>query len=93
MAAKNVNFGVPYGREAPAIARQCREEGTEVTDDQAQLLIDYYFNRYPRVRDFLTVCQSRSQDPRWVASTYGRFRRFVASRDRQVVGEQERQAV
>jgi uracil-DNA glycosylase family 4 len=92
VAAKNVNFGVPYGREAPAIARQCREEGTNVSDDQAQRLIDFYFNRYPRVRDFLTACQSRSQDPRWVASTYGRFRRFVASRDRQVVGEQERQA-
>jgi uracil-DNA glycosylase family 4 len=92
VAAKNVNFGIPYGRGAEAIARQCKEEGVEVTPDECQKMIDAYFNSYPRTFDFLAECRERSQSPGWIVGPYGRYRRFVPTTDRAVIGEQQRQA-
>lgn len=92
VAAKNVNFGIPYGRSAEAIARQCKEEGTEVSVSDCQRMIDAYFSDYPDVAAFLADCRKRSQKDRWMAGSFGRFRRFIATRDRSVIGEQERQA-
>jgi uracil-DNA glycosylase family 4 len=92
VAAKNVNFGIPYGRGAEAIARQCKEEGVSVTADDCQKMIDAYFDTYPKTADFLAECRARSQDPRWIVGPYGRFRRFLPSNDRAVIGEQQRQA-
>ena len=42
VAAKNVRFGVPYGRSAEALSRQCREEGADVSVAECQKLIDNY---------------------------------------------------
>jgi uracil-DNA glycosylase family 4 len=92
VAAKNVNFGIPYGRMAPAIARQCREEGVQVSIDETQRLIDMYFDTYQGTVEFLAECRQRVQDPQWLRTVFGRYRRFIASHDRMVVGEQERQA-
>ena len=92
IAAKNVNFGIPYGRGSEAIARQCKEEGVDVTADDCQRMIDAYFSSYPGTKSFLAECRARSQDPGWIVGPYGRFRRFVASNERSVRGEQERQA-
>jgi DNA polymerase I-like protein with 3'-5' exonuclease and polymerase domains len=92
IAAKNVNFGIPYGRGPEAIARQCKEEGVDVTADDCQRMIDAYFKAYPGTKEFLAECRSRSQDPGWIVGPYGRFRRFVSSSERSVRGEQERQA-
>jgi len=92
VAAKNVNFGIPYGRGPEAIARQCKEEGVEVTPEECQKMIDAYFNSYPRTWDFLAECRNRSQNPGWLVGPYGRYRRFVPSTDRAVIGEQQRQA-
>jgi len=92
IAAKNVNFGIPYGRGAEAIARQCKEEGVNVTADDCQAMIDAYFESYPATYTFLAECRRRSQDPGYLVGPYGRFRRFVRSNDRAVQGEQERQA-
>lgn len=92
VAAKNVNFGIPYGRGAEAIARQCKEEGVDVTADECAQMIDAYFDTYPKTADFLAECRARSQDPGWIVGPYGRFRRFIQSTDRAVIGEQQRQA-
>lgn len=94
VAAKNVNFGIPYGRGSEAIARQCKEEGVEVTADECQAMIDAYFESYPGTKDFLAACRARSQKPGWLVGPYGRLRRFaqVYSNDRAIIGEQERQA-
>lgn len=93
IAAKAVNFGVMYGRGADAIARQCREEGVDVTEDECQQLIDNFFTSYSVAQMFLQECQRRSQEERWLAGAFGRFRRFLRSRERSVVGEQQRQAM
>ena len=92
VAAKNVNFGIPYGRSAEAISRQCREEGVEISVDDTQAIIDYYFQTYQRTAAFLAECRRRSQEERWLANPYRRLRRFIGTRDRGVIGEQERQA-
>jgi DNA polymerase I-like protein with 3'-5' exonuclease and polymerase domains len=92
IAAKNVNFGIPYGRGPEAIARQCKEEGVSVTPDECAQMIDAYFSSYPKTKDFLAECRERSQNPGWIMGPYGRLRRFVRSNERAVIGEQERQA-
>lgn len=92
VAAKNVNFGIPYGRGPEAIARQCKEEGVDVTAEDCQRMIDEYFKSYPGTKTFLAECRARSQKPGWLVGPYGRFRRFVETKDRAVIGEQERQA-
>ena len=92
VAAKNVNFGIPYGRGSEAIARQCKEEGVDVTADDCQQMINAYFASYPGTKDFLAECRARSQDPGWIVGPYGRYRRFMPSNEKAVKGEQERQA-
>ena len=91
IAAKNVMFGIPYQRQALAIARQCREEGVDITVEECEKLIGLYFQDYPLVGRFLEECKSRTQNPRWLAGAFGRKRRFIHSIDSAVVGEQERQ--
>lgn len=91
VAAKNVNFGIPYGRSAEAITRQCKEEGVDVSEDDCQRMIEGYFIRYPGTAAFLKACELRTQNERWMAGPFGRFRRFVPTRDRAVIGEQQRQ--
>jgi DNA polymerase len=92
VAAKNVNFGIPYGRGSEAISRQCKEEGVTVTAEECQAMIEAYFSSYPNTKHFLAECRERSQDPGWIVGPYGRFRRFVPSNDKAIRGEQERQA-
>ena len=91
VAAKNVNFGIPYGRMAPAIARQCREEGVTISIEDTEKLIDMYFDTYQGTTAFLRECRERVHDPQWICTPFGRKRRFIKSRDRQVIGEMERQ--
>ena len=94
VAAKNVNFGIPYGRGAEAIARQCKEEGVTVSVEECQAMIDAYFRSYPGTAGFLENCRERSQNPGWLVGPYGRFRRFIppSRPDRSIIGEQQRQA-
>jgi uracil-DNA glycosylase family 4 len=92
VAAKNVKFGIPYGRGAAAIARQCREEGVDLTEDEAQVLVDDYFDTYPETRAFLAQCRARVHEPSWVCSAFGRYRRFPQTSEKSVIAEQERQA-
>jgi len=94
VAAKNVNFGIPYGRGAEAIARQCKEEGVTVSVEECQAMIDAYFRSYPGTATFLEQCRARSQNPGWLVGPYGRFRRFTqpSQHDRAIIGEQQRQA-
>jgi uracil-DNA glycosylase family 4 len=92
VAAKNVVFGVPYGRSAPAISRQCAEEGVTAPPEQCEQLIQAYFARYPDVEAFLERCRNCVTNPGWMMTPYGRKRRFIRTSDQQVRSEQERQA-
>jgi uracil-DNA glycosylase family 4 len=92
VAAKNVAFGIPYGRQAAAITRQCHEEGAYVTEQQTQGMIEAYFDEYRRVGPFLEECRRRSQAERWLMNPYGRCRRFARTDDWARIRDQEREA-
>ncbi len=92
VAAKNVIFGIPYGRQALAISRQCREEGVVITVGDTQKLIDMYFEKYQQTIRFITECQERVEDPRWLVTAFLRYRRFIQTFDKSVLGDQQRQA-
>ena len=93
VAAKNVRFGVPYGRSAEALSRQCREEGADVSVMECQKLINNYKERYPAASTFLDECEARpgSGTP-FIIGAFGRLRRFQKVDDPSVLAEQGRSA-
>ncbi len=96
VAAKNVIFGVFYGRGAEALARQCCEEGVQVTATDTQRLIDTIMCIYPELPALQQACRDRVLNQQWMAHAKGRYRRFVtphSSRDRGVLGNLQRQAM
>lgn len=93
VAAKNVIFGTAYGRQAEAIARQAKEEGVNITAEDAQILIDGIYDRYRKLEGFFSNCRKRVSSHGWLCNSFGRLRRFKPARDFQALGEQERQAM
>lgn len=100
IVAKSVIFGIAYGRGAKAIAIAAKEEGVEVTEMEAQQVIDTILGMYPGLVSFFEECRSRAVTqknaeepaPRWLCGPFGRFRRFPEPQDRKVAGDMERQA-
>jgi len=90
--AKTVNFGVPYQSGPDAIARKSKEEGTELTVEEAQGLIDGYFTLYPETYPYLEECKFSVSEPGWICNPFMRHRRFAITDDRAKLAEQERQA-
>lgn len=85
VAAKSVVFGIPYGRSAKAIAFQCRSDGIDVSDEEAEALVQSYFDMYPKVNKFLEDCRDAVVNPTrgCVQTLFGRYRRFVLPADEQ----------
>lgn len=91
VAAKNIIFGVGYGRTAQACARQCQEEGAPITEAEAQQIIDTIFNTYPGIPRLQEALRARAHSPGWIKNCFGRLRRCIAASDRGAMGELERQ--
>jgi len=92
IVAKSVIFGIAYGRGAKAIALAAKEQGVEITADEAQQVIDTIFDMYPGLRPFFEECKSRAINDGWLCHCFGRFRRFPRTDDYKLQGEFERQA-
>jgi DNA polymerase I-like protein with 3'-5' exonuclease and polymerase domains len=93
VVAKTVIFGIAYGRGAKAIALEAKMEGIEISEAEAQRVIDTVFEMYPKLRPFFEQCKERATDPRWLCSCFGRFRRFPLTKDEKIQSEFERQAM
>ena len=93
VAAKNIIFGVGYGRGAEACARQCKEEGNDITTQQAQTIINTIFNMYPEIPDFQEACQMRVLEPHWMRNCFGRYRRFIPPSDSAALAGLQREAM
>lgn len=105
IVAKSVIFGIAYGRGAKAIAVAAKEQGIDITVDEAQAVIDAIFQMYPRLEPFFAECRARATgtfvDPdtgpvehNYLCNCFGRFRRFPdSSNDRSLAAEFERQAM
>lgn len=95
--AKNVIFGIAYGRGAKAIALQAKENqkagDPEISVDEAQAVIDAIFEMYPELLPFFEEAKSRALTEKWLSNCYGRLRRFPSTRDFKLEGEFERQAM
>jgi DNA polymerase I-like protein with 3'-5' exonuclease and polymerase domains len=91
--AKTVIFGLMYGRGAKAIALAAKEQGTELSVDEAQALIDAIFKIYPELPKFFEAARNAAIRRRWLCNCFGRFRRFPTASDYKMEGEFERQAM
>jgi uracil-DNA glycosylase family 4 len=99
VVAKAVIFGIAYGRQAKAIALAAKEDGVDVSQNDAQRIIDAIFEMYPGLTPFFEECRHRAvsmsdygEAPQWLCGPFGRFRRFKKTRDRKSKGDMERQA-
>jgi uracil-DNA glycosylase family 4 len=88
--AKNVIFGIAYGRQAKAIALSAREQGVTVSVEDAQQVIDTIFKMYPKLVPFFAACSQRALNEQWLCHCFGRMRRFRSADDYKLEGEFER---
>lgn len=92
-AAKAVVFGYAYGQQAEATSRKAKQEGADVSVEQAQQLIEGLITMYPALPHYFQNCRDRSQDPGYIVNCFGRYRRFAPASEREVMSEQQRQAM
>ena len=88
--AKVVNFGVAYGMSDYGL-----EQATELSREQAGRFIASYFQRYPRVKDYIEVTKRLARERGYVETLLGR-RRYIPemnASNRQVREAAERMAV
>ncbi|NQU74290.1 MAG: DNA polymerase I [Candidatus Omnitrophica bacterium] len=69
--AKTVNFGIVYGMSAYGLSKDL---GIEV--EKAQKFIDSYFERYPKVREFIYKCIGGAREEGFVTTLLNR-RRYI----------------
>ncbi len=67
--AKVVNYGITYGLSAYGLANDL--DGTE---EEAQRIIDRYFERYPGVRSYIEQTKQQAHDQGYVETLWGRRR-------------------
>jgi len=89
---KAVVFGYMYGRTAKAIAIALRQEGVNITLQEAQQFIDALEALYPDLKIFLNSCRARVKVG-FIATMFGRYRRFPFTRDEQQLKKMEREAM
>lgn len=92
IAGKTVNFGIPYGRGAAAIARELKQEGVQVTTDDCQLMIDGFYGEFRLVTRFLDICRRCVSNPGYLLNPFGRYRRFETTDDNTKIALMEREA-
>jgi uracil-DNA glycosylase family 4 len=92
IAAKSVNFGIPYQRGAAAIARQVQREGVQCTTQEAQQWIDNFYGNYKQVGEFIQMCKDSVTNPQYLTTPYGRRRHFHQSTDDAAMAAQQREA-
>lgn len=93
VSAKNVIFGVIYGRGPKALVREAAKEGIIITVEQAKAQIETFFTSYPMVRGYISACKQAIINPGYVETAFGRRRRFYPTSDKSILASQERQAV
>lgn len=71
--AKRVNFGLMYGMGAFRLARD-----SELTLAEAEAFINTYFQRFPRVRDYIERTKEQARQQGYVETLFGRRRYFPA---------------
>lgn len=92
VAAKTVNFGIPYQRGAEAIAREVLQEGVQITIADARAGIDGFYEMYPMVRPYVDECGRMAVEDGYIRNPYGRRRRFPYTADEKLRAAYKREA-
>ena len=98
VSAKNLNFGIPYGRGALDIARQVKgETGVDTDIDKlqseiAQMMEAWKTVTYPDAWRYMEDCGRRVTDPGYIVNPWGRKRRFPQKVDPKLLPGMQRQA-
>jgi DNA polymerase-1 len=88
--AKTVNFGVIYGMSDYGL-----EQATSFSREEAAQFISAYFEKYPKVKDYIEATKSQARELGYVQTVMGR-RRYIPeinSPNRQVREAAERMAI
>lgn len=85
----SINFGLIYGRGVKSLAALLK-----VSEEEAQRLIDLYFEKMPNVKKFLLQNIKDAHKNKYVRSVFGRKRRLplISSDDFSISSKCERQA-
>lgn len=76
MAAKTVNFGIPYGREAPSIAADPQlNTKMDITIEMAQSWIDGWGERFPGAWKFIEQCAMAPLRNQTIVTCFGNKKR------------------
>jgi DNA polymerase-1 len=92
IAAKAVNFGIPYQMGAIKLATSIRLAGLKCTPAQAQKYIDGWYRKYDKAAEYIKWCKAQVYDPGYAETVYGRRRRFYQLDDDMLMKAQEREA-
>lgn len=88
--AKTVNFGVIYGMSDYGL-----EQATEFSREEAAQFIALYFERYPKVREYIETTKTQARKLGYVQTVTGRRRSIpeINSPNRQIREAAERMAI
>ena len=88
--AKIVNFGIIYGVSAFGLSNQ-----TDLNRNESKLLIDTYYKKYPRLKEYISDQISFARNNGYVQTLLGRRRylKDINSRNAVVRGTAERNAI
>jgi len=88
--AKTVNFGVIYGMSGYGL-----EQATEFSREEAEKFISAYFEKYPRVRQYMEETKKQARELGYVQTILGRRRSIpeVNSSNRNLREAAERMAI
>lgn len=98
VSAKNLNFGIPYGRGALDIAIQVKAEtGTDESIDALTAQIDlmmtaWKVNTYPMAWKYMTECAGRVESFGFIENPWGRRRVFPKNAERSQLAAYKREA-
>lgn len=67
--AKEVNFGIPYGVSAYGLAQRL-----DIPNSEGKEMIDRYFNRFPKVKEYMNGQVAFAQEHGYVKTYFGRRR-------------------
>jgi len=74
-SAKAINFGLIYGMSAFGLSKQL-----QITRAEAQSYIEQYFDRYPKVKDYMEETKLSAKQMGYVETVFGR-RLYLADID------------
>jgi uracil-DNA glycosylase len=98
VSAKNLNFGIPYGRGAQSIAIQVKAEtGTDepiptLQADIEQMMDTWKSDTYPDAWAYMKECANAVVDPGYLINPWGRYRHFAPTRDHGLIRKYGREA-